>query len=149
MILLTCSPGGLIVIALFRMHWNVPLCTAHFCHVANATLRKRRTGRMRLLSAFQDLGRALLTGAVYSGESVARPLQACFGTDVRLFAHSEHGPAGSKFAVTATTLHDASSTILANYNLSGHVDGADGDPASPHRRLRRDRPEDEPRLWEV
>lgn len=147
--------GGLIVAAMFGMRWDILRCTECFCHSVTKTLLERPRGGIPLLSSMRDLVHSLRTGALYSARTVALAHQDCFGEDTGLFDHVTDGAPRGKFVVTTTAVRDASSVIFPNYNVQCD-DGADlgddtlADLNTPvYRRFKRDRPADEPRVWEV
>lgn len=147
--------GGLIVAAMFGMRWDILRCTERFCHSVTKTLRKRPRGGVSYLSYMRDLVRSLRTGAVYSAQTVGLAHQDCFGEDTGLFNYVADGAPRGKFVVTTTTVRDAATVVFPNYNVHGS-DGAGSendtlaDPHTPvYRRFNRNRPADEPRLWEL
>lgn len=145
--------GGLIIAALFAMHWDVSECIERFCRSVTETLGNRPHGHIPLLSSVCDLVHSIRTGAMHSAESVALALQECFGRESRLFEHSQDGAPRGKFVVTTTTTRSASTVIFPNYNAHTDISPSENGPAngsSPtYRRFERDHPEDEPRLWEL
>lgn len=136
------------------MHWDLSQCIERFCRSITETLKSRPYGNVPVLSSLCDLVHALRTGAVHSAESVAVALQDCFGSKSRLFEHNPDGAPRRKFVITATTTQSASTVIFPNYNVHANdtnpEDNICADASSPnYRRFGRERPGDEPRLWEL
>ena len=148
------STGGLIVAALFGMRWDVAECMDRFRRSVTETLGNRPYGHLPLFSSVCDLIHSIRTGAVHSADSVALALQDCFGEQSRLFEPAGDGAPRSKFVITATTTRKASTIIFPNYNAEvddagrGDVVPTD-DSSSAYRRFVRDRPQAEPRMWQV
>ena len=69
-----------------------------------------------LLSRMRDLFRCWLSDGRYDESLLEASLKGTFGYDRRLFDVDRLGVSGQKIAVTATTLSDASTFILSNYN---------------------------------
>jgi hypothetical protein len=142
------------VYALLGLDWDVARCTAFFCEYASRTLDAPLAGGKLRPASIRSLIQCLLTDGHYSSESVPSALRECVGSTLCLFDHPIGGTSRSKIAVTATTTDDVSTVIFPNYNLPMRDVGRDPNghgrrALATYRRFPRERPEAEPRLWEV
>ena len=148
------SVGAIIVYALLGLDWDIDRCTTFFCEYARRTLDAPLTGRKLRPASIRSLIQCLITDGHYSAESVSSALRECVGGSLRLFDQPTGGTSRCRIAVTATTTDDVSTVIFPNYNLSTRdvrrdPNGRGQQALATYRRFPRERPEAEPRLWEV
>jgi len=148
---LTRLIGGLVVLALFAMRWDVPRSIELFCLFVGRAFDSSIGGQCRPFSSICSFIRCFFGNGHYSANLVASALQDCLGHTRRLFDHPCEGISRSKFVLTATTVSDASTVIFPSYNLPyGHRRcSSKADDMATYRRLSRGDPDDEPRLWEA
>ncbi|KAK5163070.1 uncharacterized protein LTR77_011005 [Saxophila tyrrhenica] len=153
------SAGALIVLEMFRMHWDNARCIEQFCGFADcvftAPQRSRPAPRQPMCARGYRFVEAWFGKGVYSDEVVAMLLKRCVGEQTRLFDRVVDGaPSRWKFLVTTTTVDDVSTVVFANYNpplerMDGDLEPGAEQAAATYTRFPRSAPEDEPYLWEV
>lgn len=110
--------GGLIVLSLFLLGWDVPRCIQEFDTLAKRFFAKKRKESHTLLGYLHRFFKCWLFDGCYDVLTLEVILKACFGVTRRMFGTSTP-VSGMKVGVTATTISDASSFIFSNYNGSG------------------------------
>lgn len=146
--------GALVVYALLGLGWDVDRCIRFFRGYATRTLDAPLVGQKLGPGSICSLVPCLLSGGHYNPESVSRALQECMGSGVRLFDYPMSKTSRCKIAVTTTRTDSASTVLFPNYNISVRDEECrskerDQRVLTTYDRFLHDRPEAEPRLWEV
>ncbi|CAG8887459.1 unnamed protein product [Penicillium egyptiacum] len=124
------SSGGLIVLGLFLMRWDVPHCAKTFDQLASRIFQQRRQStfpwpaRQSILGNMTRWIQWLLHDSCYDSQIFDTALKDAFGKDRRIFGVSPDDPvgslyAGSKFGVVTTSISkDTSTFVIGNFNRS-------------------------------
>lgn len=139
--------GGLIILGLFVMRWNIGKCSQTFEDLAGRIFRERRhTPLLRLLSRFHGksfLGETarwiqwLFRDSCYDSRAFDAALREAFGEDRRLFGSSgitEKGPlrSGPKAGVITTSISKKTGTfVIGNFNVIPDSEMQYGNGISP------------------
>lgn len=108
-------PGGLIVLSLFSRLWGVAQCLQTFEALSRQFFQARQHRRFGFCRYIRRLLKCWLTDGYYNVDALEAALKASFGPHERMFGASQ-SPYGTKVAVTATSISDASPFIFSNYN---------------------------------
>lgn len=84
------------------------------------------------VSKFRSYVKWWLNDAKYNSTSLETHLKDVFGAESRVFGRPVEGISGTKVAVTATSISDASTFLLANYNTLPETSLGESKP-SPRR----------------
>lgn len=109
------SPGGLIVLSLFVRQWGVAQCLQTFEALSRQFFQVRRRSRFGCCRYIRCLFKCWLTDGYYDVNTLEAAMKASFGPGERMFGTSQ-SPYGTKVAVTATSISDASPFLFSNYN---------------------------------
>lgn len=71
------------------------------------------------ITRLRDYFRCWLSDGCYDDAALESSLKTIFGDNQKLFDNDDIGLPGTKVAVTATTISDASAFIFSNYNGTG------------------------------
>lgn len=110
--------GGLIVLSLFLLGWDVPRCIREFDTLARQFFTKRRTESRSRVGYLHRVFRCWLSDGCYDVFTLEATLKNCFGLTRRMF-DAPISTSGIKVGVTASTISDASSFVFSNYNGLG------------------------------
>ena len=105
----TNKPGGLVVIGLFLLRWNVSESIRRFEEVAQKTFGKRATflaRALRLLVAYVQDGQ-------YSLAAIETAFQKTLNSPLQMFNPLRND---TKVAVTTTSVKDSTPWLFTNYN---------------------------------
>ena len=69
-----------------------------------------------MFSSFKRLVKGWVADGVHDAENLESALKDMFGAGNQLFGDASRNPAGSKYAVIAASISDASPFVLSNYN---------------------------------
>lgn len=113
------TTGGLIVLSVFIQQWPIEKCMEVF-----TLLSKRLFGRdQRLNRSVKDNVRRMLSGWLFDGFCDYKGLEAAlidqFGATAKMFDHKPQITSGTKVAVTAANINEASAFVFSNYNGEG------------------------------
>ncbi|KAL8788264.1 MAG: hypothetical protein Q9213_001784 [Squamulea squamosa] len=109
------SSGGLIVLSLFVRQWGVDQCLQTFEALSRQFFQARRRKRFGCCRYIRRLLKCWLTDGYYNVDALEAAMKASFGPHERMFGTSQ-SPYGTKVAVTATSISDASPFVFSNYN---------------------------------
>ncbi|MCJ1473164.1 hypothetical protein MMC13_001815 [Lambiella insularis] len=137
------SSGGLIVLSLFLQCWNVPRCINLFDKLVKEFFQQQKQATPGFLNRCRYILRCWLSDGYYSVEALEKCLQDTFGMHRRMF-DSLDVVSGTKVAVTASTISNASCYVFSNYNGLGRREKDCG-----YRHLRPANIEDEPYIWQA
>jgi hypothetical protein len=110
------TPGGLIVLLLFLGRRSVKHCISTFDKLAKRIFVPRNHSRRSFCTRIHELFTSWLADSRYDPTVLEASLEEVYGTNCRMFDVAESGPSGTKVAVTATTISDATLCIFSNYN---------------------------------
>lgn len=110
--------GGLIVLCLFLLGWDVPRCIREFDTLARQFFIKRQKESQSPLGYLHRVFKCWLSDGCYDVSSLEVTLKSCFGLSRRMF-DAPTSISGIKVGVTASTISDASSFVFSNYNGLG------------------------------
>ena len=103
-----------------------------------------RTLQKSSLALFRKAIQVWVADGVYDPSIYESCLKEMYGSSHRLFDAPSNGVSAAKYAVTATTISDASTVVLTNYNGIPVKDDA-----RDYQILRPDDVEDEVHIWEA
>ncbi|KAI9768255.1 MAG: hypothetical protein M1840_005085 [Geoglossum simile] len=112
------SSGGLIVLLLFLGGRSIKHCISTFDRLAKRIFVSRKRSRGSFCSLIPYLFTSWLADSRYDATVLQACLKETYGEDRRMFGVIEE-PSGTKVAVTATTISDATLCIFSNYNGAG------------------------------
>ncbi|KAI9732137.1 MAG: hypothetical protein M1834_004233 [Cirrosporium novae-zelandiae] len=138
------SSGGLIVLGLFIQQWNISQCLRMFKALATSYFGKMRKSNHSLFGHIRQLIRCWLSDGFYDAEALEQALKESFGVKHRMFDCTHGTISGTKVAVTATSISDASLCLFSNYNGIGLREKNCG-----YKHIRPISPENEPYIWEA
>ena len=107
--------GALIILAMFRMNWNVTYCTDLFDRLARQLFPRRNRS---ICAQIRDFLACYLRDSRYDATPLELNLKDVFGHDP-LFGVVKDCPSGTKIGVTTTTISDATLCLFTNYNGVG------------------------------
>ena len=113
---LTQILGGLSVLGLFSKNWDVFTCASKFTSLSRQVFHQVRKRPWRVFSKVKTAVMCLITDGHYDGQALERVLQQNFGHNTLMFGVDTPTVSGTKIAVTATAVNDASACVLSNYN---------------------------------
>ncbi|KAI9799077.1 MAG: hypothetical protein M1833_004271 [Piccolia ochrophora] len=111
------SSGGLIVLALFLNDWDIGRCSTMFEDLSRRFFHRRRVFGIKPFSYLREFFYRWLSDGKYNAAALEETLKEIFG-DARKMFDSTH-LSGTKVAVTATTISNATPFIFSNYNGTG------------------------------
>ena len=103
-------PGGLIVLGIFLKDWSIDHCVEAFETLSKQFFKKRKGIPFRQL---KDMLTSWLADGQYDAVELERTFEQAYGGD-RMFGCISQG--GTKVAVTATTISQATAYVFSNYN---------------------------------
>ena len=106
--------GGLIAIALFLQGWTVSRSIEQFKTMTKRVFR-RPYGENTFVARCRQYVRSILSDGYYNIQSLEDILRESFGHDRRMF-DTPLLDSGTRVAVTASDIADASTFIFSNYN---------------------------------
>ncbi|OBT40488.1 hypothetical protein VE00_07880 [Pseudogymnoascus sp. WSF 3629] len=114
------STGGVINLGLFGKNWTPEQCLTFFCKFAKiifASKAKARSSIWSWVSLCSWISWIMrISGGRYDADILEKFLQEAYGTTPMF--HTAR-PSGMKYAVTATTLSDATLCLISNYHTEG------------------------------
>lgn len=116
--LLLCCTGGLIVLSLFLRQWGVSQCIQVFDNLSRQFFRNREGKRTGIIHYLRRLLKCWLLDGYYDASALEDALKLNFGIHQRMF-DSLQPSFGTKVAVTATKISDATPFVFSNYNGLG------------------------------
>ncbi|KAI9766696.1 MAG: hypothetical protein M1840_006340 [Geoglossum simile] len=138
------SSGGLIVLLLFLGGRSIKYCISTFDRLAKPIFVLRKRVRRSFCSLISHLFTSWLADSRYDASVLQACLKEVYGEDRRMFGIAESEPSGTKVAVTATTISDATLCIFSNYNGAGMRRKDCG-----YKHFRPDDPEDEIMIYQA
>ncbi len=110
--------GGLIVLCLFLLGWDVPRCIREFDTLARQFFTKGQKESQSLLGYLSRVFKCWLSDGCYDVSTLEVTLKSCFGLSRRMF-DTPATISGIKVGVTASAISDASTFVFSNYNGLG------------------------------
>ena len=107
--------GGIIVLALYKLSWEPVKCSEAFDKLSLKMFGTRKS-KTSMFSSFKRLVKGWVADGVHDAENLESALKDTFGADDQLFGDASRSLAGSKYAVIAASISDASPFVLSNYN---------------------------------
>ncbi|KAK5163302.1 hypothetical protein LTR04_002627 [Oleoguttula sp. CCFEE 6159] len=138
------SSGGLIVLILFLYRWDATRCSETFELIVKQFFSSRQGAAASLLSRLRGYFKCWISDGCYDTAALESCLKGVFGPSRRMFDAPMSGPSGTKVAVTATSISDASPFLFSNYNSPGTRKRACG-----YKLLRHENVQDEVCVWEA
>jgi hypothetical protein len=108
-------PGGIATIGLFGKHWTPKKCIAFFQRFARNIFPSRRNIRSSFCAAIKRFFTFYLEDGRYDAGYLEDVLKEALGLGP-IFTPLKSRTSGVKFAVTATTISDATLCLMSNYN---------------------------------
>ncbi|KAH7378945.1 acyl transferase/acyl hydrolase/lysophospholipase [Cadophora sp. MPI-SDFR-AT-0126] len=137
------SSGGVATIGFFAKYWTPKQCLAFFLKFARIIFPPKRGCRYSICAILRRIFAFYLADGRYDAVVLEKALKETLGLG-RVFDSAKSRPSGMKFAVTATTISDATLCLISNYNGNGPP-GRD----SRYKHLRAKKMTDEMLLWEA
>ncbi|CZT07006.1 uncharacterized protein RAG0_12591 [Rhynchosporium agropyri] len=137
------SSGGVATIGFFAKYWTPKQCLAFFLKFARIIFPPKRGCRFSICAILRRIFAFYLADGGYDAAILEEALKEALGSD-RMFDSAKSRPSGMKYAVTATTISDATLCLISNYNGSSPP-GKD----SRYKHLRATRTTQEMLLWEA
>ncbi|KAH9204666.1 acyl transferase/acyl hydrolase/lysophospholipase [Leptodontidium sp. 2 PMI_412] len=137
------SSGGIATIGLFGRNWTPKECLAFFRKFARVIFPLKVGVRHSICATIRRLFAFYLEDGKYKAAVLEDALKEALGLDP-VFGPTSLGSSGMKYAVTATTISDATLCLISNYNGEGHY-GKD----SRYKHLRATQISEEMLLWEA
>ncbi|RDL41162.1 Uncharacterized protein BP5553_01141 [Venustampulla echinocandica] len=113
------SSGGLIILGLYFNQWSVAQCLDQFQSLSTQAFQKSTWLNLKpfkLVRSFLEVLLSFTTDSRYSSTGINNALKSAFGDNSPFFGGFS---GGTKVAIVASTTHDSSTCILANYNGQG------------------------------
>ncbi|KAH6699888.1 acyl transferase/acyl hydrolase/lysophospholipase, partial [Leptodontidium sp. MPI-SDFR-AT-0119] len=137
------SSGGVTTIGFFTKYWTPKQCLAFFLKFARIIFPLKRGCRYSICAILRRIFASYLADGGYDAVVLEKALKETFGLG-RVFDSAKSRPSGMKFAVTATTISDATLCLISNYNSNGPP-GRD----LRYKHLRAKKTTDKMLLWEA
>lgn len=153
------APGGIAAIGLFGKNWSPKKCIAFFQRFARNIFPSRRSIGSSFFATIKRFFTFYLEDGRYDAAVLEGVLQEALGLSP-IFAPQKSRTSGIKYAVTATTIADATLCLMSNYNGEGGR-GKDLSASAPprivaglilslgHKHLRATQPAEDLLLWEA
>lgn len=113
------SAGGVATIGLFGKYWSPKKCIAFFRRFARNIFPSKMGFRRSICTMIRRTFSFYLEDGKYDATRLEENLREALGQSP-IFDSVGPRPSGMKFAVTATTISDATLCLISNYN--GHGD---------------------------
>jgi len=107
--------GGAAAIGFSGKNWTPGQCLAFFSRFARLIFPPKRRSKYSICAVFRRIFAFYLADGKYDVDILEKALKEAIGLG-RVFDSAESGPSGIKFAVTATTISDATLCLISNYN---------------------------------
>ena len=107
--------GGLIVLSLFLRRWSVSQCVKVFDTLTQEFFQRAQKNGRNPFGFLRHVINCWLSDGCYDVVALEEALKQSFGHDSRMF-DTPGALSGTKVAVTATNISDASPFIFSNYN---------------------------------
>lgn len=106
------SSGGLIILGIFIMKWDVKYCLQRFEQLADNIFQRRSNGPSMFVR-IQELIMSYIADCKYESSGIENALRDAFGSNLRMFNPLCND---TKVAVTSTTAKDSLPCLFSNYN---------------------------------
>ncbi|KAH6675990.1 acyl transferase/acyl hydrolase/lysophospholipase [Halenospora varia] len=137
------SSGGIATIGLFGKNWSPKECLAFFRKFARIIFPPKVAARVSICAIVRRIFAFYLEDGKYNASVLEDALKEALGLGP-LFGPARLGPSGMRYAVTATTISDATLCLISNYNGEGQ-----NCKDSRYKHLRAMQPTEEVLLWEA
>ncbi|CZT53522.1 uncharacterized protein RSE6_15143 [Rhynchosporium secalis] len=137
------SSGGVAIIGFFAKSWTPKQCLEFFLKFARIIFPPKRGYKYSICAILRRIFASYIADGGYDAVVLEKALKEAFGLG-RVFDSANSRPSGMKFAVTATTISDATLCLISNYN-GNCPPGSD----SSYKHLRAKKTTDEMLLWEA
>ena len=106
------------MLLLFLRQWPVSRCLEAFDVMTRRVFRQKQEYNRSLFGGFRHIIRCWLADGYYNVTALEDCLKETFGTQQRMLDFSDV-TSGTKVAVTASNISDASTYVFSNYNGTG------------------------------
>jgi len=117
--------GGIAAIGFSGKNWSPDQCLTFFPKFARLIFPRKRGFKYSFCAIFQRIFAFYFADGRYDSDILEKKLQEALGLG-GLFHSIESRPSGIKFAVTATTISDATLCLISNYNGESAPDRESG-----------------------
>ena len=119
------SSGGVVNLGLFAKYWTPDQCLVFFFKFAWRIFASKKGVRRSICSRITRVFAYFFADERYEAAILEKFLKEALGTSP-MFDSIESRPSGMKYAVTATTISDATLCLISNYLVDGKQNDGSG-----------------------